>query len=122
MKVTGRGTIYHNQYGYTITDNQKKQDGTWENYYIPISFPRNMQDLPHNRDFVEIDGYTKPYKYKDGKVGISYMVLNWKISEVNGSTANNVVNTSTETKQDVVPDPYQNFAEEFPISDDDLPF
>lgn len=124
MKVTGKGTIYHNQYGYVITDNQRKVDGTWENFYIPVSFPREMRDLPHNRDFIEINGYTKPYKYKDGKLGISYMVLSWTLLKMNNSTSVNAPQGEQNVKTDekVKNDPYQDFGNEFVLTEDDLPF
>lgn len=122
MKVTGKGTVYKNQYGWSISDNQKQQDGSYNNFYIPIYFKKELPE-PEDRDFISIEGFTKPFKYKDDKVGISYIVIDWeKIG------AKKEENTSTEKQDAPVQenneqvDPFAEFGQEVVINDEDLPF
>lgn len=81
MQIKGKGTVYKNEYGYSISDNQKKQDGTIERFYIPIGFKKDGE-LPEDKFFIEFEGFTKPYKSKDGKTMISYFATNWRLATV----------------------------------------
>ena len=67
MEIKGKGTVYYNtQFGkWSISDNQKRLDGRYDKYYIPVSFPKSMKDLPNDRDFISIEGFTRPFKKKD---------------------------------------------------------
>lgn len=77
MQVTGKTRIYKNQYGYSVADNQKDKEGNWTNFFIPVQFPNNMT-LPNDKEDIVINGFTKPYKYRDGKIGISYVITEWE--------------------------------------------
>ncbi len=77
MQITGKTRIYKNQYGYSVADNQKDKDGNWTNYFIPVQFPNNVTP-PNDKEDIVIFGFTKPYKYRDGKVGISYVITQWE--------------------------------------------
>ena len=114
MEVRGKGTIFYNtQYGkWSISDNQKNMEGKYDKYYIPVSFPKSMTNLPSDRDFISIQGFTKPFKKKDGSTGMSYMILKWE----SASTKNENNTTSTKTTKSFVEsteesDPYKEFSE-----------
>ena len=121
MEIRGKGTIFYNtQYGkWSISDNQKNMEGKYDKYYIPVSFPKSMNDLPNDRDFISIEGFTKPFKKKDGSTGMSYMILKWE----SASTKNeNNTTTAGSAEKAVESDPYQEFANEITIDSGDLPF
>lgn len=120
MKITGKGIIFKNQYGYQISDNQKQTDGSYNKFYIPIYFPKSMEELPSNREYVEIEGFTKPYKTKEDKLGISYMITSWKSLESNPKKEEDSV--IVEENTEVTEDPYEDFGNEVKLTDDDLPF
>ena len=68
--------------------------------------------MPSDRDFISIEGFTKPFKKKDGSTGMSYMILNWE----SASAKNENNTTSTETTKSFVEstaesDPYKDFSE-----------
>lgn len=129
MKVTGKGTFYKNQYGWSLSDHQTQKDGTKTKFYIPIFFSKNIKE-PSDKTFAEITGYTKPFKYKDGRQSISYVITDYQIE--------NEAQVQTETKDisqmnnseiirevalgniEVDEDPFTLFASE--IADEDLPF
>ncbi len=115
MKITGSGTIYKNDYGFTISDHQKQQDGTVNRFYVPVRFKRGLQQ-PNNKDFVSIEGFTKPYKTKDDKLGMSYFIMDWALI----SSADTEEPVIEETKQET--DPFTAFGCEVTLDDDDLPF
>ena len=104
MQITGKGRIYKNQYGYTIADNQKQKDGTWNQFYIPVQFQKGLE-LPNDKDDIVIHGFTKPFKYKDGKVGISYFIMEWELQK-------------KEAKQEF--DPYAHFGNSIEVKNEDL--
>ena len=116
MNITGKGKVFKGQYGYSIGESEKKLDGTYDNYYVPLTFPKNMSILPDDKETIEIEhGFTKHYKTKDGKSGISYMVMKWHSVGVNKEDKPKI-----ETKE--VEDPYAIFAKEIEITSDMLPF
>lgn len=115
MKITGSGTVYKNQYGFTISDHQKQQDGTVNKFYVPVRFKNGLEE-PNNKDFVSIEGFTKPYKTKEGKLGISYFVMDWVL--ISGADAEKPVIEETATEMD----PFAEFGNEVIINDEDLPF
>lgn len=112
MTISGKGTLYKNQYGWRITDNQKNQDGTYTNYYIPVRFKKELE--PVDKSFVSVKGYTSPYKNKEDKLGMSYYITE---IEVIGSP-------KEEPKEEN--DPFANFnsidQEDVELTDADLPF
>ena len=129
MEIKGKGTVFYNtQYGkWSISDNQKNMEGKYDKYYIPVSFPKSMNDLPNDRDFISIEGFTKPFKKKDGSTGMSYMILKWEDASTKntistGNSAVSVETTQSSTENIAESDPYQEFANEVVIDPNDLPF
>lgn len=78
MEITGKGTLYKNQYGWSISDNQKQQDGTINKFYIPVHFKKDLEE-PQDKSYVSIKGFTKPYKTKEDKLGISYFIMDYVV-------------------------------------------
>lgn len=117
MEIQGKGTIYKNQYGYSISDNQKQPDGTVNKFYIPIKFKKGLQE-PNDRDYVSIQGFTKPYKTKEDKTGISYFIMDWAL--INSTNALSTNQTGEEITQSEEKDAFAQFKEENQIQLDDL--
>lgn len=121
MEITGKGTLYKNQYGWSISDNQKQADGTINKFYIPVRFKKDLKE-PNDRSYVSIKGFTKPYKTKEDKLSISYFIMDY----VEIGNSNNYENkTDTQIIADVVnntEDLFQEFANENEIDDMSLPF
>ena len=108
MEIIGKGVLYKNQYGWSISDNQKQQDGTVNRFYIPVSFKKGLEE-PQDKSYVSIKGFTKPYKTKDDKTGISYFIMEYEL----------VGETKEEQKEN---DQYEEYANEVQLTDEDLPF
>ena len=115
MEITGKGTLYKNQYGWSITDNQKQQDGTVNKFYIPVHFKKDLEE-PQDKSYVSIKGFTKPYKTKEDKLGISYFIMDYVV------IGNKEDKTTTEETKEEVNDPFQEFGKELELTDQDLPF
>lgn len=116
MQVQGNGTLYKNQYGWSISDNQKQQDGTINKFYIPVKFKKDLQE-PEDRAFVSIKGFTKPYKTKEGKLGISYFIMDYEPIGGVKTTKNDIVENNEE-----VNDPFKEFGDEIELENMELPF
>lgn len=114
MKISGKGVVYKGQYGYTISESVKNIQGNYDRYFIPIAFPKNMEQIPNDKELIEFDGFTKPYKNKAGTTLISYFAMNWK--QVEPSKKPEVV-----VEKEKV-DPYELFAKEVPVEQVELPF
>lgn len=116
MKITGQGTIYKNQYGFSISDHQKQQDGTVNKFYVPVRFKSGLAE-PKDRDYISIEGFTKPFKTKEGKLSINYFVMDWTLINSKKEDAE-TLQTNAEEKTD----PFAEFGQEVIINDEDLPF
>ena len=110
MEITGKGTLYKNQYGWSISDNQKQQDGTINKFYIPVHFKKDLEE-PQDKSYVSIKGFTKPYKTKDNKLGISYFIMDYEV----------IGNKQEEVKEETN-DPFNDFSQENAEELDNLPF
>lgn len=125
MKIQGTGTIYKNQYGFSISDNQKQSDGTYNNFYIPVRFKKGLSE-PNDRDYVSIEGFTKPFKYKDDKLGMSYFVMDWQLISKQKTEAVKPSDFENKTNSEIVADvmtkedPYADFGEQISIDDNFL--
>lgn len=124
MEITGKGTLYKGQYGWSITDNQKNQDGTTNKFYIPVQLRKELQE-PADKSFVSIKGYTKPYKTKDNKLGISYLIMDYVVIGSQNSPqmtgTQDVKSVESVKAEDIeVDDPFSEFAED--NKDIELPF
>ena len=119
MEITGKGTLYKNQYGWSISDNQKQQDGSINKFFIPVKFKKDLQE-PEDKSYVSIKGFTKPYKTKENKLGISYFVMDYEVLNGSKTAKNNIVEHSVKLK-DIETNDFDGFDEEIEL-EDNLPF
>lgn len=116
MVIEGRGTLYKNQYGWSISDNQKQQDGTINKFYIPVKFKKDLQE-PEDKSYVSIKGFTKPYKTKEGKAGMSYFIMDYESIGNVKTTKNDIIENNEESiRMEDIPTGLEE------ITEDDLPF
>ena len=111
MEITGKGTLYKGQYGWSISDNQKSQDGTINKFYIPVRFKKELPE-PTDKSFVSIKGYTKPYKTKENKLGISYFIMDYVVISNQNNATKPIQEASVESIK----------SEDIVLEDSDLPF
>lgn len=102
----------NNKIKYTVGLSNKKQDGTYENAYFPIQFNKG----------VVLENQTKIMLVKSW---LSF--YSWEYQEKNGTTFfikcsefTTLEDIQTAPKEEN--DPFQEFADEIVLTDDDLPF
>lgn len=116
MRINGETMIFKNEYGYSTTISNKKQDGTYENMSIPVQFKKDdveAQNIPTKTKINITNGFLTFYI---GKVGneeikkVKAVILDYEIIKKNEEVDN-------------YQDPFVNIDNKESIpSDDDLPF
>jgi len=80
MDISGRTMIYKNDYGFSTTISNKKQDGTYDKLYITVQFPKDVE--LENKTLINIkDGFLSFYKTKEGLPKIKIVVKYFEIAE-----------------------------------------
>lgn len=116
MRINGETMIFKNEYGYSTTISNKKQDGTYENMTIPVQFKKDdveAQNIPTKTKINIKNGFLTFYI---GKVGneetkkVKAMILDYEIVE--------------KKEEDNYQDPFVNIENEDSalLNDDELPF
>lgn len=77
MQIHGKGTVCKTQYGYIFCEKQKELDGHYEDYFYPIKFRKELE-LPQEEKQIEIFGFMKFYKTKEGKANSYYFVMSYE--------------------------------------------
>ena len=70
-----KGMVFRNEHetngekwcSYNLSISSKNQNDEWENASMPIRFMRGV-DVPNKTRIKVVDGWLKPYKFKDGFV------------------------------------------------------
>lgn len=125
--IKGKGTLYKNPFGWSISQIKKDQQGKNQIFFIPVKFIKQALSRVEDRKFVEFEGFTNHYNTKDGKTMTDYVIthiqivesniLGWEDkSSIDYSNYDNVQNhqSSNNAKDDDKP--------MLDISSDDLPF
>ena len=101
------------QYGamYSIGISKKKEDGTYENAYIPCKFRKDVNIEDRTNIYIK-KAWLSFYKDKDKKA-VFYIFIN------EFTTMEQTINKS---KEDSLSKAVNEFAEEIQITSDDLPF
>ena len=74
LNINGKVIIYKNDYGYSTSISNKKQDGTYERMYVSLQLPKNVE--LENKTMIEITkGFIAFYKTKEGLSKIKIVVM-----------------------------------------------
>ena len=114
MKVIGEIMLFKNDFGYSTSISNKKQDGTYDNMAISVQFRKgdmDAQKIPNKTKINIKDGFLSFYNSTAGDKKVKLVILDYEIAE--SSKNENVGNEDPFTKPDIdVVDDYT----------DDLPF
>ena len=65
MNIAGKTMIFKNEYGYSCTISNKKEDGTYDRMYVSVQLLNNQE--VENKTLIDIqDGFLTFYKTKEG--------------------------------------------------------
>lgn len=85
IDVTGDCMVFAKDYNgktlYSVGLSKKKQDGTYENFYIGVSFKKGVE-LANKTKINVTRGWLDPYKTKEGKDGYKLFIMEFEIEGV----------------------------------------
>ena len=73
-EIRGKGILYKNQYGWSISQVKKDKNGKQEIFFIPVKVIQNALNRAIDRKFIEFEGFTNHYKTKDGKTMTDFVI------------------------------------------------
>lgn len=74
MKVIEETMIFKNDIGYSTSISRKKEDGSYENMFIPVNFKKGVE--VENKTKINItNGFLSFYKTKEGLAKIKLVVM-----------------------------------------------
>ena len=117
MKISGETMIFKNDFGYSTSISNKKQDGSYEHMYISVQFKKDdveAQKMP-NKTKVDIkNGFLSFYKASNGTAKPKLIITEYEIIDEN----------KAQSQDDDYQDPFANVdvTETVVADDDDLPF
>lgn len=82
MNISGETMIFKNDRGYSTTISNKKEDGSYENMFIPVNFRKGIE-LPNKTKINVINGFLSFYKTKDGLAKVKMVITEFE-QEDNG--------------------------------------
>lgn len=82
MKISGETMIFKNDRGYSTTISNKKEDGSYENMFIPVNFRKGIE-LPNKTKINVINGFLSFYKTKDGLAKVKMVITDFEQNESN---------------------------------------
>lgn len=112
MKVTEEAIIFKNDLGFSTSISNKKQDGTYENMYISVQFPKNderAQEMPNKTKIYITNAFLSFYKSTAGQPKVKLVVRDYKI-------------LTEEKPIQVNDDPFDDMVTDINEYGDDLPF
>ena len=115
MKISGETMIFKNDFGYSTTISNKKQDGTYENMSIVVQFRKDdaeAQKIPTKTKINIINGFLTFYNSTSGEKKVKAVILDYEVvekKEEGDSYQDPFANVNYDVSSDV-------------SDDDDLPF
>ena len=103
--------IYRKDYGDTILYScqlsNKKQDGTYDNIFVPVKFKSGVQ-IEDRADINITEWFPTFYRKQNGEPVIQFMILEFEQTPI--------------IKKEEKEDPFEEFGKEVAFTEDDLPF
>ena len=113
MTVTGDTMIFKNDLGFSTTISNKNMDGTWENMYISVQFPKNderAKEMDNKTKIYIKNGFLSFYKSTAGISKVKLIITDYEIRETEKTMQSNN-------------DPFDDMVTSVDdYSDEDLPF
>ena len=72
--IKGKGTLYQNQFGWSISQKKKDKNGVDQVFYIPCRILKQAEPRAAHRKFIEFEGFTNHYKTRDGKTMTDFVI------------------------------------------------
>lgn len=82
MKISGETMIFKNDRGYSTTISNKKEDGSYENMFIPVNFKKGIE-VPNKTKINVINGFLSFYKTKDGLAKVKMVITDFEQKQNN---------------------------------------
>ena len=82
MKISGETMIFKNDRGYSTTISNKKEDGSYENMFIPVNFKKGIE-VPNKTKINVINGFLSFYKTKDGLAKVKMVITDFEQNQNN---------------------------------------
>ena len=82
MKVTGETMLFKNDFGFSTTISNKKQDGTYDNMSIVVQFKkddRDAQNIPTKTKINILNGFLTFYYSTSGEKKLKLAVLEYEV-------------------------------------------
>lgn len=80
MNILGKTIVFKNDYGYSTSISNKKQDGTYDKMYISLQLPKGVE--LENKTYIEITkGFLSFYTDKNGIAKNKIVVMEYKQEE-----------------------------------------
>lgn len=118
--IKGKGILYKNQYGWSISQTIKDQHGKSLVFYIPVRFIKYALSRVEDRKLIEFEGFTNHYKSKDGKTMTEYVITH--IQESQSKPSVDIGNYQASGNHHINDQVSENDTPLIDISSDDLPF
>lgn len=81
IKISGNIYVFKNDYGYTTSISNKKEDGTYENMSIQVNFRKGVEI--ENKTKINItDGFLSFYKTKNDEKRLKLVVMDFETDEL----------------------------------------
>lgn len=82
MKVTGETMLFKNDFGFSTTISNKKQDGTYDNMSIVVQFKKDdkdAQNIPTKTKINILNGFLTFYYSTSGEKKLKLAVLEYEV-------------------------------------------
>lgn len=106
MKVNGQIMLFKNDFGYSTSISNKKQDGTYENMAMVVQFRKDDMDaqkIPTKTKIDIKDGFLSFYHATNGEKRLKVVVLDYDIVNSLASDYGEDINAIEDISQDDLP-------------------
>ena len=80
MEIKGKTMIFKNDRGYSTTISNKKEDGSYENMFIPVNFKKGIE-VPNKTKIDVKNGFLSFFKTKDGLAKVKMVIMEFDTEE-----------------------------------------
>lgn len=80
MNITGQTMIWKNDIGYSTTISNKNKEGKWENMYIAVQLPKDVE-LENQTKINITKGFLSFFKSKEGMPKIKAVIMEFETEE-----------------------------------------